>query len=67
MGGSKNNGIPKSSILIGVSIVNHPFWGTLIFGNTRIDSTRFPFLPAAMSFFCNAQSCWVTEEKVSWS
>ena len=24
---SKNNGIPKSSILIGFSIINHPFWG----------------------------------------
>ena len=23
---------PKSSILIGFSIINHPFWGTLIFG-----------------------------------
>ena len=34
MGVSKNNGTPKSSILIGVSIINHPFWGTPIFGNT---------------------------------
>ena len=33
---SKNNGTPKSSILIGFSIVNHPFWGTIIFGNTQI-------------------------------
>ena len=31
MGVSKNNGIPKSSILIGFSIINHPFWGTPIF------------------------------------
>ena len=29
MGVSKNNGTPKSSIWIGFSIVNHPFWGTL--------------------------------------
>ena len=36
MGVSKNNGTPKSSILIGFSIINHPFWGTLIFGNTYI-------------------------------
>ena len=36
MGVSKNNGTPKSSILIGVSIINHPFWGTTIFGNTHI-------------------------------
>ena len=27
---------PKSSILIGVFIINHPFWGTPIFGNTQI-------------------------------
>ncbi len=27
---------PKSSILIGFSIINHPFWGTSIFGNTHI-------------------------------
>ena len=26
MGVSKNNGTPKSSILIGFSIINHPFW-----------------------------------------
>ena len=36
MGVSKNNGTPKSSILIEVSIINHPFWGTPIFGNTHI-------------------------------
>ena len=33
---SKNSGIPKLSILIGFSFINHPFWGTLIFGNTHI-------------------------------
>ena len=36
MGVSENNGTPKSSILIGFSIINHPFWGTPIFGNTHI-------------------------------
>ena len=36
MGVSENNGTPKSSILIGFSIINHPFWGTSIFGNTHI-------------------------------
>ena len=35
MGVSKNNGIPKSSILIECSIINHPFWDTPIFGNTH--------------------------------
>ena len=33
---SKNSDTPKSSILIGFSIINHPFWGTPIFGNTHI-------------------------------
>ena len=33
MGVSENSGTPKSSILIGFSIVKHPFWGTTIFGN----------------------------------
>ena len=39
MGVSKNNGTPKSSILIGFSIINHPFWGkTLYFWfNTHMD------------------------------
>ena len=36
MGVSENSGIPKSSIFIGFSIINHPFWGTTIFGNTHI-------------------------------
>ena len=33
---SENSGTPKSSVLIGFSIINHPFWGTTIFGNTHI-------------------------------
>ena len=38
MGVSKNRGgHPKSSILTGFSIINHPFWGTIIFGNTHMN------------------------------
>ena len=37
MGVSENYGTPKSSILIGFSIINHPFWGTPIFGNIHIE------------------------------
>ena len=33
---SLNGGTPKSSILLGFSIINHPFWGTFIFGNTNV-------------------------------
>ena len=40
MGVSKNSGTPKSSIIIGFSIINHPFWGTLIFGNPHMGLCR---------------------------
>ena len=40
MGVSESSGTPKSSILIGFSIINHPFWGTSIFGNTHILSLK---------------------------
>ena len=33
---SENSGTPKSSILIGFSSINHPFWGTPIVGNTHV-------------------------------
>ena len=39
MGVSKNRGTPKSWILIGFSIINYPFWGTPIIGNTHINTT----------------------------
>jgi len=37
MGVSENGGTPKSSILTEFSIINHPFWGTPIFGNIQIN------------------------------
>ena len=33
---SENRGTPKSSILIGFSIINDSFWGTPLFGNTHV-------------------------------
>ncbi len=36
---------PKSSILIGFSIINHPFWGTPIFGNTYVFTGVIKRLP----------------------
>ena len=36
LGVSKNRGTPKSSILIGFSIINHPFWGYPCFLETPI-------------------------------
>ena len=38
---SENSGTPKSSILIGVSIINHLFWGTPIFGNIHFVVLKF--------------------------
>jgi len=37
---SENSDTPKSSISIGFYIINHPFLGTPIFGNTHIDSLK---------------------------
>ena len=48
---SENSGTTKSSILIGFSIKNHPFWGTPIFGNTQMLPLYFhEFL--SWSFWC---------------
>ncbi len=47
MGVSKNNGTPKSSILIGFSIINHPFWGVYhpyFWFNIHIATYQFPGL-----------------------
>ena len=60
MGVSKNRGIPKSSILIGFSIINHPFWSTIIFGNTRdvlllLDVTGCPFHPNRSRLFTSPE------------
>ena len=44
---SENGGTPKSSILIGISIINHPFWGPPSFGNTHIvtfEKRKFSFM-----------------------
>ena len=60
MGVSKNNGTPKSSILIGFSIINHPFWGTTIFGNTHMIyeyitiATYFPWI----FYWIKKSPCW---------
>ena len=41
MGVSLNGGTPKSSILTGFSIINHPFWGTTILGNPHMYTYTF--------------------------
>ena len=54
---SKNRGTPKSSILIGFSIINHPFWGTTIFGNTHINLLQSK--QAGLVFLANGNFCSV--------
>ena len=52
---SENSGTPKSSILIGFSIINHPFWGyPPSFGNTHIlKPSRRHFHPWALTRLAN--------------
>ena len=50
MGVSKNRGTPKSSILIGFSIINQPFWGTTIFGNTHISIHTHIYSPFQLTW-----------------
>jgi len=47
---------PKSSILIGYSFINHPFWGIPIFGNTHI-STMLMFTEDATLDTENTKGC----------
>ena len=59
LGVSKNNGTLKSSILIGFSIINHPFWGTPIFGNIQLISCGFHwFCCRVFVGSTNALACW---------
>ena len=56
MGVSENSGTPKSSILIGFSIINHPFWGTPIFGNTHILWFIHMYIYYIYMYYCTVSS-----------
>ena len=62
MGSSENSGTPKSSILIGFSIFNHPFWGTTIFGNIHMDVMICHVCPA-----CVELELWEWEDRSPFS
>ena len=51
LGVSKNRCTPKSSILIGFSIINHPFWGTPIFGNIHLEDWKKGVVFGGLSFY----------------
>ena len=48
---SENSGTPRSSIFKRVFNVNHPFWGTTIFGNTYV-VPPFPVLHSVVLIPC---------------
>ena len=50
MGVSKIKGTPKSSILIGFSTINHPFWGIPIFWKHPYINTKPIFLSSTLCF-----------------
>ena len=60
MGVSENSGTPKSSILIGFSIINHPIWGTPIFGNAQmlIEEDPCPCSDQTASAVALLDLCW---------
>ena len=65
---AKNKGTPKSSILIGFSIINHPFWGTIIFGNTHIGdyTTKKPEMMKAQGIPAEVLPTETIEKKGPW-
>ena len=62
MGVFENSGTPKSSILIGFSTINHPFWGTTIFGNTHIKLSCFPSI-----FSIQGRKSWSSKRSCPWT
>ena len=68
-GGFQNNGTPKSSILIGFSIINHPFWAP-IFGNThikgKIDGHRMYLVLVSKNGFADDLWKWVESGRAAW-
>ncbi len=58
MGVSKNNGTPKSCILIGFSIINHPFWGTPHFW-------KHPYMYINMTYIYQVLAWWVDTNYIS--
>ena len=46
VGVSLNGGTPKSSILIGFSIIDHPIWGTTIFWKHPCSSLSLSLAPS---------------------
>ena len=61
---SENGGTPKSSILIGFSIINHPFWGTPIFGNTHIGNWKMRGISKNLKISYIIVNCWLAWDSI---
>ena len=58
LGVSENGGTPKSSIWVGISIINHPFWGPRIFGNTHLFISLVSTCSWWLEFFVEHESLY---------
>ena len=70
MGVSNNNGTPKSSISIGFSIINHPFWGTYSWkhpcgGHLYLSWPHFEITQVPNSLAMEASLCHTVASKQS--
>ena len=59
---SENRGTPKSSILVGFSIIYQKFWGTPIFGNSHIVNHIVKVAEDAKKLFFGIQCLFVPWE-----
>ena len=59
------NYITKSSILIGFSIINHPFWGTPIYGNLHITHNTHPLPGNTETMVSSHAACMVFSDSSS--
>ena len=59
----KNKGTPKSSILIRFSIINHPFWGTFILGNTQLYNSKALRLNSRIITVSSRIGCQLSSKK----
>ena len=66
---SENGGTPKSSILIGFSIINHPIWGTPIFGNTHMNYLLYIYIYIfyLILLLCPKHALWVLKKTCTFS
>ena len=65
MNSSENSGTPKSSMLIGLSIINHPFWGTPNFWKHPHEHACWESWPARLCF-TSAWIVWVAGACLTW-